>query len=131
MRISNKNRWFLLINSYRGIWDRRRAFTAVCVAFYCFVAAGCGPPESSEDFRFRGRVRFFRRDFKGAIEDYDKAIEINPDHAVSYYWRGMAKYDYGNKSGALTDFVQAEKKGCVEANKMIMRIQDAKRYSRY
>lgn len=35
-------------------------------------------PESAEEFLMRGIARFYNRDFKGSIEDYDRAIHLNP-----------------------------------------------------
>jgi len=40
-------------------------------------------------------------DYKGAIQDYNKAIELNPILAKAYNNRGLAKIDLGQKdSGA-------------------------------
>jgi tetratricopeptide (TPR) repeat protein len=85
---------------------------------------------SADDYRFRGRTRIFLRNFKGAIQDYDKAIEMNPRQATTYYWRGMAKYEMGDKIGALSDFSMAEKSGYVGADKMIRKINESKRYKK-
>ena len=34
-------------------------------------------------------------DYYGAIADYTKAIELNPDDAAAYYNRGIAKRSLG------------------------------------
>ena len=38
---------------------------------------------------------------QGAIEDYNKAIEINPQYADAFNNRGNVKNDLGDKQGAI------------------------------
>ncbi len=40
----------------------------------------------------------------GAIEDYTKAIEINPKDADAYKFRGVAKDELGDYFDAILDF---------------------------
>ena len=42
-------------------------------------------------------------DREGAIADFDRAIELNPNHAGAYYNRGSAKSDLGDQAGAEAD----------------------------
>lgn len=49
------------------------------------------------------------KDYKGAIEYYNKAIWINPTFALAYYSRGLAKEWSGDRKGAIEDFTQAIK----------------------
>ena len=39
-----------------------------------------------------------------SIEDYNKAIELNPKLENAYYGRGYAKHDLGNYQGAIEDY---------------------------
>jgi tetratricopeptide (TPR) repeat protein len=52
-----------------------------------------------------------RHDNKGehdhAIDDYNKAIEINPKDAAAYYNRGNAYEKKGDKARAIADFSKA------------------------
>ena len=50
-------------------------------------------------------------DYKGAIADYTKAIEIDPNYAYAYNNRGIAKYYSGDKNGACKDARKAEELG--------------------
>ena len=50
---------------------------------------------TAEDKRYynyfqRGNVRLVTKKYDGAIEDYDKAIELKPDYAPIYNFRGYA-----------------------------------------
>lgn len=53
---------------------------------------------------FRGNEKANRGDKKGAIEDYDKSIEINPRYAVTYNNRANNRTDY---SKAIEDYNKA------------------------
>jgi len=46
-------------------------------------------------------------DYKGAIDDYNKAIEINPKDADAYYNRGNAKDELNDYQGAIADYSKA------------------------
>lgn len=55
------------------------------------------------------------KDYRGAIADYDKAIEINPKYADAYYNRGYAKIDLGQREGGCWDFSKAGELGDTQA----------------
>ncbi|MYA71532.1 tetratricopeptide repeat protein, partial [Candidatus Poribacteria bacterium] len=46
--------------------------------------------------------------FKGAVADFDKAIEIDPRNAETYYDRAWAKEALGQKEAAKADFQKAK-----------------------
>ncbi|MBV8846400.1 MAG: tetratricopeptide repeat protein [Bryobacterales bacterium] len=48
-----------------------------------------------------------RGDPDGAIADFTRAIELRPDYAEAYYFRGLAKRAKGDKDGAVADFMKA------------------------
>ena len=39
-----------------------------------------------------------------AIQDYDKAIQLKPDHTLAYYNRGNTKHDLKQYSAAIQDY---------------------------
>jgi tetratricopeptide (TPR) repeat protein len=53
----------------------------------------------------RGAVKYTLGNQQGAIVDFDRAIELNPKSAPTYYNRGFAKYRLGNKQGAIVDII--------------------------
>jgi tetratricopeptide (TPR) repeat protein len=59
--------------------------------------------------------------YKAAIEDYSRALELNPTHAWLLFRRGLALYEIGSYGEALVDFEKA-----VAANPAIS--TDARRY---
>ena len=65
-----------------------------------------GYSQTVDSYLLRGHSKYEREDYQGAIAEYNKAIEINPNHADAYYFRGLAKRsrlveDY---RGAIADF---------------------------
>ena len=47
------------------------------------------------------------KDYNGAISDFTKAIELNPDDADAYYNRGLAKSNLEDYYGAISDYNKA------------------------
>jgi tetratricopeptide (TPR) repeat protein len=50
-------------------------------------------------------------DYKGAIQDYNKAIELDPDDEDDYFNRGIAKYMLNNIDSACLDWSRAGELG--------------------
>ncbi len=50
----------------------------------------------AEEYYDSGVEKANSGDYEGAIEDYNKAIEINPKDADAYHNRGFAKAELGN-----------------------------------
>ena len=63
-------------------------------------------PDAQGNLR-RGIDAYERGDMEGAINYYDKAMELNPDYADAYYYRGRAYYDNNNDADAIEDFNNA------------------------
>ncbi|MBP5625701.1 MAG: tetratricopeptide repeat protein, partial [Bacteroidales bacterium] len=55
----------------------------------------------------RGAAKASLKDFYGAIIDYNKAIELDPQKTAAYYNRGNAKNNLKNFDGAIDDYSKA------------------------
>jgi tetratricopeptide (TPR) repeat protein len=55
----------------------------------------------------RGKLLFYKNDFAGAIENYNKAIELRPNWAEAYLQRGMARRMHGQLDGSIADYDKA------------------------
>jgi tetratricopeptide (TPR) repeat protein len=60
-------------------------------------------PQNLSAYYDRGVTKSELEDRKGAIFDFDRAIEISPSYARAYSIRGWNKYILGNSSGAIAD----------------------------
>jgi tetratricopeptide (TPR) repeat protein len=55
-----------------------------------------------------GNAKYVSRDFPGAIEQYRKAIQLNPKHPLGHYLLGEAQLAAGNMGEAEASWKQAE-----------------------
>ena len=63
--------------------------------------------QTAEDFFNNGTEKANLKDYYGAIADYTKVIELDPDYARAYNNRGTSKWNLGDKNGACADFRKA------------------------
>ncbi len=47
------------------------------------------------------------KNFREAIKNFDKAIEINPNYSSAYEYRGKSKFAINDDEGAIEDFIKA------------------------
>ena len=70
-----------------------------------------GYSQTAEKYLAQGNVKYAAQDYKGAIADYTKVIELQPADSDAYYNRGLAKANAGMKSEACDDFWKAAQLG--------------------
>jgi tetratricopeptide (TPR) repeat protein len=61
----------------------------------------------ADDFFLQADEKLKRRDFKGAIVDFDQVLRLNPSYEAAYTGRGVARDGLGDKKGAIEDLSQA------------------------
>ncbi len=67
------------------------------------MVAGRAFGDRAFDYYNSGVNREDRSDWNGALADYNKAIELNPNYAFAYNNRGVVKRTNGDLDGALAD----------------------------
>lgn len=75
--------------------------------------------ETEEGLIAHGNYLVETRDYKGAIQVFNQALEINPKSGIAYYGRGGAKFANGDYEGACKDWHKALDLGHKEAQTMI------------
>ena len=63
--------------------------------------------QTAEEYFSSGYYKAEAKDFYGAISDYNKAIEINPNYAGVYFNRALSKEFLGDLTGACADAKKA------------------------
>jgi len=63
--------------------------------------------QSKYDYLLSGIDKSEKNDTYGAISDYTKAIEIDPNYESAYNFRGLSKSKVGDNYGAISDFKKA------------------------
>jgi tetratricopeptide (TPR) repeat protein len=71
------------------------------------AAASSGTPLDPDGFYRRGLARLERRDFSGALKDFQDTVDRRPDHAEAWNNLGMAQLTLGFPSQAVAAFDQA------------------------
>ena len=80
---------------------------AVVLGLLVLVVGCSDEPEDAADYRIRGRERQSKGDLGGAIEDYDRSIELDPRNAMAYNYRGWVRTIMGDLDGAMEDYDRA------------------------
>jgi tetratricopeptide (TPR) repeat protein len=70
-------------------------------------------PNNITSFYYRGLLKAELKDFRGALEDLNKTIELYPGHAEAYVERSAVRMNLKDRPGALEDLNTAERLGRV------------------
>jgi len=71
--------------------------------------AGESQRGTAEEYLHRGEDRAGKKDYDGAIADYNTALQLKPDYAEAYNDRGFAYYLKGDFERAISDYTRAIK----------------------
>ena len=63
--------------------------------------------ESQKFYIDRGKRKQKINDYQGSIDDFTKAIELNPEDGDGYYFRGYSKFKIEDYQGSIIDFTKA------------------------
>ncbi|MEA5570565.1 serine/threonine-protein kinase [Calothrix sp. UHCC 0171] len=62
---------------------------------------------SAGNYVNRGLSKHNKKDYQGAIDDYNQALILKPNYSLALYNRGVALDDTGDKQGAIADYTKA------------------------
>ena len=74
---------------------------------------------TADDYFNSGNAKANLKDYRGAILDFNKAIELNPKLASAYLGRGLAKILLGQKDDGCLDLSKAGELGEASAYETI------------
>ena len=63
--------------------------------------------QTAEEYFKSGLYKAYAKDYYGAIADYTKAIELDPNDAIAYNNRGLSKDNLKDYYGAIADYTKA------------------------
>lgn len=63
----------------------------------------------AEAFNYMAAICYMSNDFKGALENYNEVVRINPKYKDIYSNRGMMRHQLGDYKGAILDYGEALK----------------------
>ena len=75
----------------------------VLILFFSYASYS----QTADEYLYSGIEKAENGDYYGGIADYNKAIELKPNPATSYYNRGRSKYYLKDYYGAIEDYNKA------------------------
>src|SRR5664280_1628812 len=87
---------------------RNRSVRKISYLFVALFIATSGYTQTTDDFFKQASLKITEnQDYKGAIDDYTKIIELSPKSSRAYASRGYAKIKLEDYKGAIDDFYAA------------------------
>lgn len=68
---------------------------------------GASPNDDAMKYFENGQRKTYSKDFQGAILDYDKAINLDPNFWWVYFEKAIAKYNLQDFQGAIAEYTKA------------------------
>jgi len=84
----------------------RSSGTFTGIAALLLLMTGCTRPVANV-LLLKAQLENNKGDYKAAIADYNKAVELDPKFVGAYNGRGDAKLNMGNYDGAIADYTKA------------------------
>ena len=88
--------------AFKGDYALRKGNNAQADSF--FTKAANLNQNDYQIFLARAQARYSMNKFGGALADYDKVIELVPEHFVAHYNRGLLRAQVGDDNRAIDDF---------------------------
>jgi len=81
--------------------------TTTSLIIFCLFITILAYAQTAEDYFNSGLTKSNKQDYKGAIQDYSKAIELDPKLVKAYVNRGLAKANIKDYREAIQDYSKA------------------------
>lgn len=70
-------------------------------------------------YQKRGLHKAKLGDHKGAIEDFNYALILDPEDPIAYHERGVSKHAIGNQEGAFQDYMSSIQFQQLQAKRLV------------
>jgi tetratricopeptide (TPR) repeat protein/predicted Ser/Thr protein kinase len=97
--------WRGNVRFHRGVWREKTGKDPG--PDYAEAEADLTPAPDADALARRGRVRAYRKDFRGAEADFAQSIQANDQSVWAWMWRGNARMSAGDFTGAEADLSRA------------------------
>ncbi|MBE9142642.1 tetratricopeptide repeat-containing S1 family peptidase [Planktothrix mougeotii] len=71
--------------------------------------ANLNNPSTADDYYARGATNFSQGNYRAALDDFTKVINVNSDNANAYIYRGNVRRELKDYQGAISDYDKALK----------------------
>lgn len=69
-----------------------------------FLISCISDKEKAEKYFKQGIDKMYKHDYQLAIDNFDKAIELNPKMDKAFFYRANLRFSKGDNKGALSDY---------------------------
>jgi len=66
------------------------ALICICFVAGCNLFSFTNPVDSATDYIAEGQRKYWDRDYEGAVSDFTKAKEADPENGLAYWWHAKA-----------------------------------------
>jgi protein O-mannosyl-transferase len=88
-------------------WQRTQVWKDAPTMITDVIEKNRSDVDVSIGYFFRGNIRDLSQDMQGALNDFSRAIELNPSYTMAYNNRGIIRGSLQDFEGALEDFNKA------------------------
>lgn len=80
-----------------GDLKRLNVVIAMVALILVLSAIGCSPGSSEAELAYNDGMAYGELgEYVTAISNFTKTIQLDPDYAIAYHWRGAAYYEQGH-----------------------------------
>lgn len=80
-----------------------RVFVVMCICSILLISMHSAVAQNASEYIKSGEAKYSRGEYSKALEDYNKAIQLDPDAASYYSSRAVVRYRLGDSKGAIQD----------------------------
>ncbi len=105
--ITNSEIWFSVIIINLKIQFELLKTSYIILLLFLLTLSSTVCSQTALDYMNSGKTKLEKQDYRGAISDITRAIEIDPQNATAYGMRGGAKGNLKDNRGAISDLTKA------------------------